>query len=163
VIRAKPVLVALALALAVAQARAADPEPRASLTAKVVVKSKLPLEGGRLEWELVLTNRGGTPVRVCTLCNGWGGGSKEGYRRCFAPDKWKSDRPSDEEFGKHVVTLKPGQSVSLPSSLGGWRGEKYTLGASYEVGKEFAARHKVWHGKVEAKPVVIRALKREKK
>jgi hypothetical protein len=136
-----------------------DPEPRAGLTAKVVVKSKLPLETNQLQWELVLTNRDGKPLKVCTLCGGWGSGGKGGYERTFAPDWWKSDRPGDEEFDKHVVTLKPGQSVSLPCSLGGWRGEKYTITASYQVGKKFAARHKVWEGTAKAKPVEIRAVK----
>src|SRR5262245_43142310 len=94
-------------------ARAADdddPEPgRKGLVARIVVKSKLPLEADRLEWELVLTNQGGKPVRVCTLCGG-GGGSWEGHvEKHFTPDHWKSDRPRDEEFGKHIVTLKAGQ------------------------------------------------------
>jgi hypothetical protein len=161
--RAKPILVALALALVASQARADDPEPpRKGLTARIVVKSKLPLETNELKWELVLTNEGKTPIRVCTLCNGAGGGGKGTYDESFAPDFWKSDRPRDEEFGKHIVTLKAGQSVSLPASLGGYRGEKYTISASYQVRKTFAARHKVWEGKVEAKPVVIRALKPKK-
>src|SRR5262245_18245153 len=143
-----PMIVALALPVLAAQAGADDPEPASKgLTAKIVVKSKLPLQTDRLEWELVLTNQGGKPVRVCTLCGG-GGGAWEGYHEeYFAPDKWKSDRPRDEEFGKHVVTLKAGQSVSLPASLGGWRGEKYTLTACYRVGKAFATRHNVWEGK----------------
>jgi hypothetical protein len=161
--RAKPILVALALALLAPQARADDVEPpRKGLAARIVVKSKLPLETNELKWELVLTNEGKTPVRVCTLCGGSGGGSKGRYEQSFAPDFWKSDRPRDEEFDKHVVTLKAGQSVSLPGSLGGYRGEKYTVTASYQVGKEFAARHKVWQGKAEAKPVVIRAVKPKK-
>ena len=55
--------------------------------------------------------------------------------------------------------VKEGESVALPASLGGYRGERYTLRASYEVGREFAVRHKVWQGKAEANPVVIRAVK----
>ncbi len=164
-IRWKPILLALALALAgsLGVAADADPEPpRKGLTARIVVKSKLPLEGNELKWELVLTNEGGSPVRVCTLCNGAGGGWKGGYEQTFAPDFWKSDRPADAEFGKHVVTLKRGESVSLPASLGGWRGEKYTISAGYRVGKEFAARHKVWEGEVKAEPFVIRAVKPKK-
>ena len=140
-----------------------SPEPpRKDLTAKIVVKSKLPLETNELKWELVLTNEGRTPIRVCTLCGGGGSVWEGHHEKYFAPDHWKSDRPRDEEFDKHVVTLKAGQSVSLPSSLGGWRGEKYTLMAGYRVGKAFAERHKVWQGKVEAKPVVIRAVKPKK-
>jgi hypothetical protein len=123
--RAEPILVALALALVVSQARADDPEPpRKGLTAKIVVKSKLPLETNELKWELVLTNEGKTPVRVCTLCGGAGGAWKGHYEQSFAPDFWKSDRPRDEEFANHIVTLKAGESVSLPASLGGYRGEK---------------------------------------
>src|SRR3954447_9260163 len=128
-------LILVAIAVAAPQARADDePEPRAGLTAKVVVKSKLPLETNQLQWELVLTNRGGKPLKVCTLCGGWGSGGKAGYERTFAPDLWKSDRPSDAALAERVVTLKPGESVSLPGSLGGWRGEKYTITASYRVG-----------------------------
>ena len=68
---------------------------------------------------------------------------------------------SEEDFDKHIVTLKEGESVSLPASLVGYRGEKYTLTASYQVGKEFAARHKVWGGKAEAKPIIISAVKKK--
>lgn len=158
--RAKLLLVALALAAFAPRAVADDVEPpRKGLTAKVVVKSKLPLETNQLKWELVLTNEGKTPIRVCTLCGGWGSGGRDSFEQSFAPDFWKSDRPPDAEFDKHVVTLKPGQSVSLPSALGGWRGEKYTIKASYQVGKAFAAKHKVWQGKAEARPVEIRAIK----
>jgi hypothetical protein len=161
--RAEPILVALALALAAAPSGADEPEPpRRGLTAKIVVRSKLPLETDRLEWELVPTNQSSKPVRVCTLCGGGGGAWEGHYEEYFAPDKWKSDRPRDEEFGRRVVTLKAGESVSLPASLGGYRGEQDTLTASYRVGKEFAARHKVWQGKAEAKLVVIRAVKPRK-
>jgi hypothetical protein len=162
VIPAKPMVVALPLTLLALQARADDVEPpRKGLTAQIVVKSKLPLETSELEWELVLTNEGKSPVRICTLCNGCGGGWKGSYDQTFDPDFWKSGRPRDEEFGKHVVTLKAEESVSLRQLLGGDRGEKYTITAAYQVGKKFAARHKVWEGKVEAKPVVIRAIKLE--
>jgi hypothetical protein len=151
----------VALALVAAQANAADcPEPPGSeLQARIVVKSKLPLETNELRWELVLTNRGKKPIRVCTLCGGWRSGGKNNHEERFAPDWWKSDRPRDSEFDKHIVTLKPGQSVSLPSSQRGDFGEKYTLKASYEVGKAFAARHKVWQGKAKAGPLVIRTHK----
>jgi hypothetical protein len=162
--RAKPIIIALALALVATLAGAADcPEPPgAELTARIIVKSKLPLETNELKWELVLTNRSKKPVRVCTLCGGMAGGGKEDYKQTFAPDWWKSDRPRDSEFDKHIVTLKPGQSVSLPSGWGGFRGEKYTIKASYRVGKAFAGRHKVWAGEVKAGPVVIRTLKPKK-
>lgn len=136
--------------------------PPKQLTAKVVVKSKLPLEANELKWELVLTNVGGTTLRICTLCGGWASGWKGHYEETFAPDFWKSDRPADKEFDRHIVTLRAGQSVSLPARLGGWRGEEYTITAAYQVGKDFAARHKVWEGKAEAKPVVIRAIKPKK-
>jgi hypothetical protein len=135
-----------------------DPEPPRGLTARIVVKSKLPLETNLLQWELLLTNQGKTPLRVCTLCGGWGSGGKGGYERTFAPDLWKSDRPSPAAFAEQVVTLKPGQSVALPMSLGGWRGEKYTITARYQVGKDFAARHKTWQGTVKARAVEIRAV-----
>jgi hypothetical protein len=161
--RAQLILVALTLVLAASQAGADDPEPpRKGLTAKIVVKSKLPLEGHELSWELVLTNEGKTPVRVCTLCGGSGGGTRATYDETFAPDWWKSDRPTPQQSAEKIVTLKSGESVSLPGVLGGYQGEKYTISAADEVGKEFAARHKVWEGKVEAKPVVIRALKPKK-
>ena len=135
-----------------------DPEPRQGLTAKIVVKSKLPVEGD-LRWELVLTNRSGKPLRVCTLCGGGGDSGKGTYERTFAPDGWKSDRPSDAQSAAKVVTLKPGESVSLPAALGGWQGEKHTLKASYEVGKEFAARHKTWQGTAKAPAIQIRAVR----
>lgn len=161
--RAKPVFVALTLALVASQARGDDPDPpQKGPTAKIVVKSKLPLETNELKWELVLTNEGKTPIRICTLCGGSGFGGEGHYQRSFAPDLWKSDRPADAEFDKHIVALKAGESVSLPISLRGYRGEKYTITADYQVGKTFAAKYKVWEGKAEAKPVVIRALKPKK-
>lgn len=126
------------------------------------MKPNLPLKTNQFRWELVLTNRSKKPVRVCTLCGGMASGWKGHYEQSFAPDWWKSDRPRDTEFDKHIVSLKPGQSVSLRGGLMGNRGEKFTIKASYRVGKEFAARHKVWAGKAVAAPAVIPASNSKK-
>jgi hypothetical protein len=155
------ILVVVALGAAVG----AEPEkPRDSpkavggLSARIKVKSTVPLETKKVEAELVLTNDGDKPVRVCTLCGEFPTG-KAAYQ--FRPDWFKSDRPSPAMSEKAVVTLQPGKSVSLPFSLGNVDRTKddYTLTASYEVEDEFAKAHDTWKGRVEAEPVTVKVKK----
>jgi hypothetical protein len=56
-----------------------------------------------------------------------------------------------------VITLKPGESWSISTGWKGVQGEdgKVRIEMAYETGPEFAARHRTWAGRVEAKPVVI--------
>jgi hypothetical protein len=131
------------------------------LSAKIVVKSKVPLETDELKAELVLSNDGDKPLRVCTLCppNGTRGAGSKGFMvtRYFRPELWGSGKPTAEEFAKHVVTLKPGDRVALPFEERKVRGiqGKFKIMASYSIGAEFAKEHNIWAGRVAAEPVDV--------
>jgi RNA polymerase sigma factor (sigma-70 family) len=140
-----------------AAAAEAPPEAVKGLSARLVVRSKLPLRGEELRAELVLTNQGDQPLRLSTLCSrladggpGWGGVT-------FRPDFWRADPPTPEQSARRMVALRPGDSVTFAIEVGRVRGAegKFTLRAAYEVGDEFARRHDAWAGRVEARPVVI--------
>jgi RNA polymerase sigma factor (sigma-70 family) len=142
---------------------ASQPEPKqpapakAQLSAKITVKSKTPLEGPKLEAELLLTNDGDAPLRLCTLVGHFGSRTDGRDETTYQPDWWKSDSPTDETSAKHIVTLKPGESVAIPLAFGNVRGVKgkFTVVAGYAVGKEFAQKHGTWSGKVMAAPVEV--------
>jgi hypothetical protein len=106
---------------------------------------------------------GNKPLRLCTLCGHFGGGNAASREETFGPDIWKSDRPTPEQSAKHMVTLQPGESVSLPTM---WRGIVGINGAleirlAYQVGPEFAKKHHTWEGLVEARPVVFAVKKQQ--
>ena len=91
-----------------------EPEPIktvSGLSARIEVKSKVPLETREVEAELVLTNEGDKPLRVGTLCGRFPAGPTKFE---FRPDWFKSDSPTAEQIEKRIVTLQPGKSVSLP-------------------------------------------------
>lgn len=138
----------------------ADEKPKKEvngLSAKIVVTSKPLVRSEEIRAELVLTNEGEKPLRLCTLCGGlrsvWAGN----YQETFQPDFFKTP-PRPGESASHVVTLQPGKSVSLSFSPGGDPNdvdEKLKIAAAYEVGEEFAKKFDTWVGRVEAEPVVI--------
>lgn len=153
------------VAVALGAAAGVEPEkpggkakPVDGLSARIEVKSKVPLETKRVEAELVLTNDGDKPLRVGTLCGYYPAG-RAAYE--FRPDWFKSDSPSPAMSEKAVVTLQPGKSVSLPFSMGNVDRTKddYTLTASYEVEDAFAKAHDTWKGRVEAEPVTVKVKK----
>jgi hypothetical protein len=133
------------------------------LSARISVKSKLPLRTETLDADLVLTNDGDKPLRVGLLCGEWRAmWTAEGvttYRTTFRPDLFKSDPPTEEQRVKNIVTLEPGDTAALamPVTAATVRaaGRKLRLAAAYEVGEEFAGKHHTWAGRIEAKPVLV--------
>ena len=125
------------------------------LTAKIVVRGKVPDQIEKLELDLVLTNEGDQPVRLCTLCTGVLTPVRTGNFITMRPNTDASISP--KELEKNTVTLKPGESVALPfpkldkvqSRVPGKPG-KYKFDAAYDVSKEFAEAHKTWQGHVFA-------------
>ncbi len=118
------------------------------LSAKIVVKSKLPLETDELQAELVLANESEKPLRLGMLYN-HSGTYKFGHAIItFRPD----DKQTAEQIAKHVITLKPGASVALPiklSKLSSPNG-KVRVSAAYQVSEAFGKEHKTWAGFVRA-------------
>jgi RNA polymerase sigma factor (sigma-70 family) len=133
------------------------PTAKAQLSAKTVIRSKTPLEGEKLEAELVLTNDGDAPLRLCTLVSQFDSRGAGRAEVTCQPDSWKSDSPSPDQSARHLVTLKPGERVAIPINLGGVRGVKgkFTLTTVYAVGKKFSQQHETWSGTVTAEPVVV--------
>jgi hypothetical protein len=157
--------VAVTYVLATGGRAAADEKPKKDvngLSAKIVVTSKQPVQIEEIKAELVLTNEGEKPLRLCTLCGEWRSVGAGDYKETFKPDFFKSCPPRADESASHVVTLQPGKSVSLSISpintYGGNPHEvdgKLKIAAGYEVGEEFAKKFDTWVGRVEAEPVVI--------
>jgi hypothetical protein len=85
-----------------------------------------------------------------------------GNDHSFSPDWWKSDRPSPEMSAKAVVALAPGKSVSLPFAINRVHyktKESFALTGSYGVAeKEFAEKHRLGLGRVEAPPVEVKVI-----
>ncbi len=140
---------------------AAPKEVVNGLSAKITIKSDLPLqvvpgETDKLQAELVLTNDSDKPLRLCRLCGHSGGGWKGGCSIGLGPDIWKSDRPSSEESAKHLFVLKPAESVSFPIGTAGVRAidGKFKVSASYSIGEAFAKKHETWLGQVTAAIVI---------
>jgi RNA polymerase sigma factor (sigma-70 family) len=152
------------------QVTAAQPAPQVQdqpkevdmgLAAKIVVKSKLPLqvipgEMDSLQAELVLTNQGTKALRLCTFCQHAGGSWAGGGSDWISPDgPWK-DSPSPAAFAKNMIVLKPGEKTSFPTGANGVRGfkGKFKFSAGYRISKTFAAKYDSWSGEVKAEVVI---------
>jgi RNA polymerase sigma factor (sigma-70 family) len=145
--------------------RAADPgkgeapadKPR-GLTAHIVAPKEVAADDPELKGELVLTNDGDDPVRVCTLTPG-NDGLGGAFGQHFRPDWWKSDSPPLEMSAKKVMTLAPGKSVSFPFTIRRVHykdRDSFTITGFYAVeDKEFADKLGLWLGKAEAEPVKV--------
>lgn len=137
-----------------------EKQPKPGLSARIEVKTKLPIAGQSVKAELVLTNETDQPLRLCTLVNGPRSGDADGtfYKTTLMPDVWKSDSPSPEMSAKNIVTILPGKSVAIPFSTGIIRNPKspLTIHAGYAVGDQFAKQHNTWSGEVQAKPVTVK-------
>jgi RNA polymerase sigma factor (sigma-70 family) len=134
---------------------AKKPVPRVSLAARIDPPAEVAATAPELRAALVLTNDGNVPVRVCTLVSRSNGpGGRFDYR--LRPDWWKMEAPTLADSAKHVVTLAPGRSVSLPLSAprSAYRDRaSCTLTATYAVeDRAFADRLEIWSGRVAAPP-----------
>ncbi len=109
--------------------------------------------------KLVLKNIGREPIRLCTFCGRYGGIWTEGKYKVLQegldPEFWKSDRPRDEEFDKHIAVVPPGETVALPISFGVVAAGQIKVSVEYTVGKGFAQRHNVWFGAAKAPPITV--------
>jgi uncharacterized protein (TIGR03067 family) len=131
------------------------------LTAKIVVKSKLPLqvipgEMDSLQAELVLTNQGTKALRLCTFCQHAVGSWVGGCSHRISPDgPWK-DSPPPGAFAKNMIVLKPGEKTSFPTGANGVRGiqGKFKFSAGYRISKTFAAKYDTWSGEVKAEVII---------
>ena len=117
---------------------------------------------GYFDASLVITNISDHRVRICTLTQGWRFVGKTDYREILRPDAWKSDRPRPEEFPKHIVTIEPGKSISIPLKITYYdeflRGHPLTISVGYESQLEFARRYGTWSGSINSKPVTVKVI-----
>jgi RNA polymerase sigma-70 factor (ECF subfamily) len=125
------------------------------VTGKIVVRGKLPDQIEKLELDLVLTNEGDQPIRLCTLCAS--GITVNTVTSISMRPNGNDSSISDKELEKNTVTLKPGESVTLPlpklPKARGFNGQ-YRFVATYTVSKEFAEAHKTWQGNVHAQTII---------
>jgi RNA polymerase sigma factor (sigma-70 family) len=133
------------------------------LTGKVAMKGKLPDQLDKLELEMVLTNEGDQPVRLCTLLIG---GQTVGVPGTTVYNIQLRPNPNAETIPKlienNTVNLKPGESVALrlpklnPITFIDHRAPprgdgKCTINATYSLSKEFAEAHQTWQGSISGK------------
>jgi RNA polymerase sigma-70 factor (ECF subfamily) len=133
------------------------------LTAKIVVHRKTPDQIDDLPLDLVVTNEGDQPVRLCTLCTMASTTYKFSTSFLMRPGGYNQSA-SPQELEKHMVTTKPGESVTikLPTvTIMRPKGEyartfdgKYRIDAAYFVSPEFADAHKTWQGYVTASTII---------
>lgn len=152
--------------LADQRARRARPAPRPGaagaaakpaapdLAASVVIPVGQRVEGGYLTAGLRLTNRGLTPVRVCTEGGEWHSAGGRNRSTTVTPARYKSDAPPAYEFARHVVALPPGASVDIPVRFDMAGGPPVgRLAATYDVDADVGAMLDVWSGSTAADPV----------
>jgi hypothetical protein len=115
----------------------------------------LPDQIEKLDLDLVLTNEGDQPVRLCTLCSRGITTTPAGNSIVMRPNG-NDASISAKELEKNTVTLKPGESVAIPLlEKARIRGDgKYRISAAYTVSKEFAETHKTWEGHVYANTII---------
>ena len=134
------------------------PDKPAGLTARIVAPKEIAADEPELKGELILTNDGDAPVRVCTETPG-NDGLGGAFGQHFRPDWWKSDRPPLEASAKKVVALASGKSVSFPFRILRVHykdRDSFTITGFYSVeDKEFADKLGLWVGKAEAEPVKV--------
>jgi hypothetical protein len=127
------------------------------LTAKIVVRGNVPNQIEKLELDLVLTNEGDQPVRLCTLCI-WGITANNFANSISMRPNGNDSSISAGELEKNTVTLKPGDSVAIDlpklSKARSRSDGKYRIDAAYTVSKEFAEAHKTWQGHVHAETII---------
>jgi RNA polymerase sigma factor (sigma-70 family) len=147
---------------AVIPALVKKPAPRTSLSARIDAPAEIAATAAELTGKLVLTNDGDVPVRVCTLTPG-NDGLGGAFGQHFRPDWWKSDRPPLATSAKHVVTLAPGKSVSLPFRIARVHykdRDSFTITGFYAVeNKGVADALKLWVGKAVAQPKTVKVRK----
>ena len=125
------------------------------ITAKLVIRGTVPDQIEKLELDLVVTNEGDQPVRLCTLCSSGTTLTNSGIISISLRPNDHDSSISPKELEKNTVTVKPGDSVTLPlpkisNKAQSGRDGKYRIGASYFVSKEFAETHKTWQGMAHA-------------
>jgi RNA polymerase sigma factor (sigma-70 family) len=133
----------------------------AGLSAKVVIISKLPLVGTDLEAELVLINDGKKPIKLAKTSSRAMNNKAGSITVLVTPGKAIGEAVVEEE----IVTLKPGETLTLPVAAKDIRplNGKLTLSVTYDIREDFARKHDTWTGPIAAKPVEIEVVQAKDK
>ena len=117
---------------------------------------------GYLSVNFVITNISDHLVRLSDLTQGWRSVGRTDYEEVLRPDVWKSDRPRPEEFLRHIITIEPGKSASLPLKIKYYDefqwGVPLTISVGYETQPAFANRYGTWSGSIQSKPVTVNVV-----
>ncbi len=132
----------------------------AGLSAKVVIKSKLPLQGTELEADLVLANDGTKPIKLAKTSSRAMNNKVGSIAIHVTPGKAIGEAVVEEE----IVTLKPGETLTLPLAAKDIRplNGKFTLSVTYDIREDFARKHDTWTGPIAARPVEIEVQGKDK-
>jgi RNA polymerase sigma factor (sigma-70 family) len=127
------------------------------LSARIVVRTKLPLESSTLDAALQLTNEGKEPLRLCSWSRVMLDRRERGVVAVYIRTEWGKDNPGHNWIAKNITTLWPGESEKVPIEVNNIPLDigQLTLSASYAVAPDFGKEFNIWHGKAVAPPVVI--------
>ncbi|MCY2929503.1 MAG: HEAT repeat domain-containing protein [Planctomycetota bacterium] len=159
----KPVTVEI-IAPAPATQPVSRPAPSASgLSARIIIPVESKLADGRFsQFDALLELSNGTdkPLRVCTYCYPSTSLERDRSSVNLAPDVWKSDAPRPSQQKEFVVTIDPGESVTIPFKASTQGEGPWTLRASYSVSRpEYIRELNLWSGYVESPPLRVNATK----
>lgn len=132
------------------------PSKQNGLSCKIEIPESARIQNDELDAEFVLKNTSKQPIRVDTLCMGWRGTDQQ--QRLFTieldPEHWKSAQPMLGQK-KDLVTLQPGESVSIPFKIFLQGSNPVRVIASYVISKKFADKYNLWEGEISAQPLII--------
>ena len=150
------VLVALLLLGAGHVAIAADTAQQENgVACELIVPTPLVYRESLLEIRLVIKNVSAAPIRVCTLCGRWSGISKDCSEVSLVAGFFKSDGPSMERLAQAVLSIPPGDSITLPSECVIPEANPFRLTAGYSIHPNLAKQLNTWQGGIRAEPVMI--------
>ena len=152
------------LAVTSSSARPSQTEKNKELSCELSLRSEVHAVDGYFDANLLMTNISDHLVRICTLTQEWRTVGRTDYRVVLRPDFWKSDSPRPQEFPRHIVSIEPGQSISLPLKFRYYdelqRLRPLTISVGYETLPAFANRYGTWAGSVQSKPVTVNVVER---
>jgi len=109
---------------------------------------------------LVITNIGPNPIKICTITQPWVSIWKGGGRIALIAGDSKSNAPSEEVIARSIKTLKHGESAFIRFAQKGNLSTDGDTEVSYLSPEPLAKKYGLWQGKVS---LIVKLPEKEKK